>query len=46
MTPEEYEVHYERVLWLSEHPLTRDQKREDVDALEESRQATLREVAK
>ena len=42
MSPEEYEVHRERVLWLSEHPLV-DCDLGDVDP-EETRQATLTEV--
>lgn len=45
MSPEEYEVHRERVLWLSEHPLVDSDRRDDVEPLEETRQATLEEVA-
>lgn len=41
MSPEEYEVHRERVLYLSEHPLIERDNRLDQD----TRQATLSEVA-
>lgn len=39
MTPEEYAVHRERCLWLSEHPLTT----RDLEPAE-TRQAMLEEV--
>lgn len=43
MTPEEYAVHRERCLWLSEHPLTtRDL--EDVDAGEDVHQRRLTDL--
>lgn len=41
MSPEEYAVHCERILYLSEHPLV-DRHGEDANPeLEETRQATL-----
>lgn len=47
MSPEEYDVHRERVLWLSEHPLI-DGDREDLDLEpgDHHRQTTFEEVAR
>lgn len=42
MTPEEYEVHRERVLYLSEHPLIESDERRDLG----TRQLTLSEMAR
>lgn len=49
MSPEEYDVHRECVLWLSEHPLidrSRTPDRWDLEPDRETRQATLEEVAR
>ena len=44
MSPEEYQCHRERLLWLDEHPLVN---REDIDFRgKDTRQATLEEVVR
>lgn len=44
MTPEEYEVHCERILYLSEHPLVDRNRRDNLE--DETRQMTLMEAAR